>query len=97
MLDYFCGSSGLLSHIKSLEVLGHDSSLSDHSLIRLEWEGSREASLGLLPDAERNKTTISAPQVSGWRFRGSYTEEGCEAATAALSDYEDVPRFLPTL
>ena len=51
----------------------------------------------MLPDAERNQKAVSAPQVYGWRFRGSYTEEGCRAATAALSDHEDAPRLLPTL
>ena len=33
----------------------------------------------------------------GWRFRGTYTDEKCEVATAHLSEHPGVAQFIPTL
>ena len=40
---------------------------------------------------------IEAPKVAGWRFRGTYTDEKCNAATAYLSEHPGDAQFFPTL
>ena len=84
--------------MSSLEVLPVDRLVSDHYPISFSWLGRPSDTAGPANvDYSSPSDNIDTPKVFGWRFRGTYTDEKCEVATAHLSEHPGVAQFIPTL
>ena len=98
VLDYVVASSSVIAQVRSLEVLSLDNTRSDHMPVCFSWEG-RPLSFDGSTDCGDLQTPdcVETPKVLSWRFRGTYTDEKCNAATAHLSEHPGVAQFIPTL